>query len=1125
MKKLGRSIANKILLISSLVLIAVVGIILVVMSYSMVTLTDSMMLNVTQVTARTTAQNISENLNHIAERLYLTRADRNITSAVATEEDMNSFIETTLRALDFVWLGLYDAQGKVITGSANSPQNIQERSIFPKVLKSNDLSVENTTMGSSDLEIVMGLPIHREWLASFYLVGSQRYDILSETLRNISIGDNSIAFIIDDNKSLVAHSRNTEKIAVNGDIVAGLGGGAEIEQVISMMLLRMEGSQIVFSANNPMYISYVPIQGTPWSLGIVALRSDFTGAFNAALIRSIFLGFIILSVSLLSFRFLLSRTITGPLRKITESAALMARGQFNSDALLGISDRSDEIGQLGTGFNTVSNSIHQVIKDISQLTQQASRGALGTRADAGKHEGNFYQIMSEINAVIAAFCSHLDAIPDAFALLNEKGEIIFQNTSLKNLFLRHSSCTGSSAWLAKLVTSEQSEELPSKVRELFTGDNDEETFFADIMIANKSEEKSASYYSLTLKRVEVKQTIVGGAGNFFYVILLLTDTTQLTETKIAAEVASHAKSEFLSNMSHEIRTPMNAIIGIAQIELQKEKMPDEYRLALEKIYSSGILLLGIVNDILDLSKIETGKMELVPKDYDLPSLINDTVQLNIVRIGSKPLEFILDVDENLPARLFGDELRIKQILNNLLSNAVKYSEKGYVKLSVSHLAQDTDVMLRFSVEDTGFGIKKEDYEKLFIKYSRLAADRNIEGTGIGLSIARKFAEMMNGSIEVESEYGKGSKFTVTIKQKAAASEIIGAELSKQLRSFSFTREKQYAKQLLVREFMPYGKVLIVDDMESNLYVAEGLMSSYKLTIETAGSGFAAIEKIKEGKVYDVIFMDHMMPLMDGIKTTKKLREMGYSEIIVALTANALIGNKEMFMQNGFDGFISKPIDIKSLNLVLNKFVRDKYPEEAAKYKQIPAAVQAQASAITPRLLEMFRRDTEKAIITLKETVLSGKLRCHSDLLLFTTTVHAMKSALANIGENENSSLAAALEEAGRKNDSGFIFSNTEKFITILELLVKNLRPAETALVDDADIQENTEYLKKQLLIIKTACEQFDDTAVYAALDLLKEKSWKKEISIALENIRDILFLDSDFEKAAEQAAAMHRILS
>jgi signal transduction histidine kinase/CheY-like chemotaxis protein len=514
------------------------------------------------------------------------------------------------------------------------------------------------------------------------------------------------------------------------------------------------------------------------------------------------------------------------------------------------------------------------------------------------------------------------------------------------------------------------------------------------------------------------------------------DMTDVIAAKNEAEEANRSKSSFLAAMSHEIRTPLNAVIGITQIQLQKKNLPEDYAIALDKIYNSGNSLLGIINDILDMSKIETGKMEFYPTEYDTPSLINDAVQLNVLRIGSKPINFILDLSETLPSRLYGDELRIKQILNNLLSNAIKYTQKGYTKLSIAHTEQGEDVMLRIVVEDTGQGIKPEDCEKLFSEYMRfnIRANRATEGTGLGLSITKKLVTMMDGAIQVESEYGKGSIFTVTVKQKAVACGPIGPELAKRLRGHTYANDKKNEELQIVRDYMPYGKVLVVDDLETNLFVAEGLLSQYGLIIETTLNGFDTIDKVKSGQTYDIIFMDHMMPEMDGIETTQKLRALGYTGTIVALTANAIVGNDELFAQNGFDGFISKPIDLLRLNSVLNKFIRDKRFQEAEKWKSnVPdtSNVAVQSDEINPDLLETFRRDTENAIVTLRETAASG------DIKTFTSTANAVKAWLAGIGENEKAELAFVLEKAGQYGDGEFIAANTEYLVEVLESLINS----------------------------------------------------------------------------------------
>jgi len=574
------------------------------------------------------------------------------------------------------------------------------------------------------------------------------------------------------------------------------------------------------------------------------------------------------------------------------------------------------------------------------------------------------------------------------------------------------------------------------------------------------------------------------------------------DAQIQAERANRAKSDFLAVMSHEIRTPMNAIVGITQIQLQKEEPGSDNSLAMRKILSSADSLLGIINDILDLSKVETGKMELKPAVYDLPSLINDAVQLNIVRIGSKPIEFRLDVNKKLPTKLIGDELRIKQILNNLLSNAIKYTEQGNVKLTVGHTDKEGVVSLYFIVEDTGQGLKLEDRERFFMEYSRFNAESNhsTEGTGLGLAITKRLVEMMDGMIWIDSEYGKGSKFMAGIKQRAVKCPPIGGEIAEQLQNFTYVCERK-ANSTISRVPMPYGSVLVVDDVETNLYVAEGFLEPYRLNVETVLSGYAAIDLIDSGKTYDVIFMDHMMPHMNGIETTKKLRQLGYEGTIVALTANAIVGNDEMFAQHGFNGFIPKPIDMQQLNTVLNKFIRDRYPEEAAR-----CSAEELSPIITDnrKLIQTFRRDAEKAIVTLKETISNG------DIKLFSTTAHAMKAALSNVGEVKASRMAASLEKIGFAGD-------TEGFIAALEELILKYSPSEV-IADTEGLTEDTEFLNAQLEVIMSACESYDADTAFAALQLLKEKAWKSQTSAIIEEIGDMLYLNSDFDGAKSLAA-------
>ena len=602
---------------------------------------------------------------------------------------------------------------------------------------------------------------------------------------------------------------------------------------------------------------------------------------------------------------------------------------------------------------------------------------------------------------------------------------------------------------------------------------------------------------------------------------LITRDRQLLEAVEEARAANQAKSAFLSNMSHEIRTPMNAILGITEIQFQNELLEPSARDAFDKIYTSGDMLLGIINDILDLSKIEAGKLELAVDNYETASLINDTAQLNMMRIGSKPIEFELDVDESMPSVLIGDELRVKQILNNVLSNAFKYTAEGMVKLSVScepgEGGEAPGGTIVFKVSDTGQGMTTKQISMLFDKYSRFnqQANRTTEGTGLGMNITQNLIRLMNGKIDVESEPGKGSVFTVRIPQGIVGSRVLGRDLAENLRLFRMNSEEKMKRVQITRDPMPYGKVLIVDDVETNIYVAKGLLAPYGLKVDSAESGFEAINIIKEGGMYDIVFMDHMMPKMDGIEATKIIRDIGYKAPIVALTANALAGQAEIFFENGFDDFISKPIDIRQLNNVLNKLIRDKQtPEvlEAARRKAGDKNGQSvkTAPAIDPRFVEIFVRDASKVLVVLDGICAKQGVYGEDDMRMCIINVHGIKSALASVGQMELSAFASKLEQAGRDGDTDKITSELPAFISSLRALVEVLLPkAEND--NDETTDDDGAFLLEKLLAVKAACEQYDEDTADAALAELKGKKWPQVTKELLNNV-SMHLLHSNFDE-------------
>jgi len=416
--------------------------------------------------------------------------------------------------------------------------------------------------------------------------------------------------------------------------------------------------------------------------------------------------------------------------------------------------------------------------------------------------------------------------------------------------------------------------------------------------------------------------------------LLQRQKKELIESVKRAEIANRAKSDFVATISHEMRTPLNAIIGFSELSLEEIKMSHRLRTNLLNMKNAGDTLLRIIGDILDISKIETGNLELIPGEYDSASLINDAITQSILHRAEKPIEFKLNISPNFPAKLYGDEIRVKQILNNLLSNAFKFTLKGEIELTIECTVEADTVVAVASVRDTGTGIEPENLAIIFDDYVQadMAANRKIVGTGLGLSIAQKLASMMDGNIDASSEYGKGSVFTARICQKLVSEETICPKVIDSLKSFCYTGQRERLTKNLPQLSLAHSRILVVDDMEANLALAEGFLKRYSIKADCVTSGPDAIAAIKNEKIrYNAIFMDHMMPGMDGIEATRLIREIDSDyarEIpIVAFTANAIVGSKEMFLASGFQEFISKPVELHRFDALIRKLMRGGYLQQ------------------------------------------------------------------------------------------------------------------------------------------------------------------------------------------------------
>lgn len=657
---------------------------------------------------------------------------------------------------------------------------------------------------------------------------------------------------------------------------------------------------------------------------------------------------------------------------------------------------------------------------------------------------------------------------------------------------------------------------------------------------------SQDFFDWKDRHYQVEETVLKDNELIQGYMMTIVDVTKIIEQNhlmkrlvLQTEDANRAKTNFVSNMSHEIRTPMNSIVGITEILLRSQHSPKEQEYLLN-IQSSGRVLLTIINDVLDCSKMEAGKMQLFDEPYDTCSLFHDLRISMENRIGHSGLELIYDIDQDIPCKLKGDMGRIRQVIINLVNNAIKYTEKGSVRFSVHVRQKNTDkVMLYYEVADTGIGIRKEDQKILFDAFQRVEMDRNryVEGTGLGLTISQNLVNMMGGVIEVESEYGKGSRFFFTIEQTIIDPTPVSAV------NYNGQKDNVTEKEAECLFIAPEAHILLVDDNELNLVVAKELLKPLRMQIDTAENGLQAVKMVR-GSQYDLVLMDHMMPVMDGIEAAKAIRalpEDKYQNLpIIALTANAMVDARKEFLNAGMNGFVAKPIDFtricNQLKLWLPKdLVRDVPKEEAKKLltddlsdseiqpedPQMGFSIEegvnhCGSKAALMKTIRIFYRTIDSKANKIEQCLKEGLI---SDYVI---EVHALKSSALLIGAVPLSEAAKELESYGKQGKTEVLEEKTPEVLAMYRDFKNILKPyadKEEAAKQEASDGEWIQALQQ----IHQCIEQFDLDGVDRIMEKLEEYQTPECLRESMDQLR-VYVADVSMEEIMKLTDTMTKLL-
>jgi signal transduction histidine kinase/DNA-binding response OmpR family regulator len=907
----GKSITTTITLMATLVVIILTVGLGLAMLQIMNIITDAVLIRALQTTAKTAAEGVEEKLHTMADRFFMIR--HNTAFAGGGAEERRKLLDQIVTGIEFVWLGIYRNDGSLQEGSMVSPASVAERKIFQRITETNNLAIDDTSVGFRGLEIAMGIPVNVQGEPRL-LLGSYRYDMLNDVLNNININARGFAFIINHQGQLIAH-RDLDRVFGQEPITATIGSGEEALDIVDLMKQGQTGSAGIQGQGERIFISYAPVRGTLWSLGVVAPRMDFVEPLRRAIMISVIIMAAVIIIFVIIFNSTLDQILTQPLGAITENARNFAQGRFDHALPGDVAMRTDEIGRLGSAFVTMATTIRGVNQDLRSLADTVRTGSMKDRADPASYPGDYRLIIAGLNSMLDIFCSHLNAMPSALALFNRDKRCIYLNQAMEDILGDHRFDKDDPALISTIVAGGKekgSEFLQALAMSLFMPDTRSgETQHAELVIPDRvGDERS---YALTLRRINEE------GGGFGCVMMLLSDVTMLARARLEAEAASNAKGNFLANMSHEMRTPMNAIIGMTALAKSASDLKrKDY--CLGKIEEASVHLLGVINDVLDISKIEANRFDLSSTDFNFEKMIRRVVDVINPKVDEKQQDFNLRLDPDIPPSLIGDDQRLAQVIANLLSNAVKFTpEKGTIKLAASFIKEEQDLCtIKIEVTDSGIGISDEQKAKLFGSFQQAdsSISRRFGGTGLGLAISKRIVEMMGGGIWVRSKLNEGSTFGFTFQAKR------GAEIRK-----SLLKERVNRNRL---------RILAVDDDEDVRYCLDDFLRLFSLQGDVAAGGEEALGLIQKNGPYDIYFVDWKMPGMDGIELSRRIRQ-GEGENGPRQSAIILISSGEWSAiereanEAGIDRFLSKPLLPSSMADIINDCLETEgdYEEENA----------------------------------------------------------------------------------------------------------------------------------------------------------------------------------------------------